>query len=81
VNREIGKVSLDKNGIEEFRSHDEILQASEAYSSCSGKNVNDSRHSGRAQFPTVQGKEVDKTLNGREPRRDKDFRLVELWKS
>jgi len=39
---EVGEVSLQKDGIEKFGSHDEILQGrSEAYSSWSEKKVND----------------------------------------
>ena len=43
---EFGKIGLQENVIENFGAHDEILQVrSEAYSSWSKKNVNDSDHS------------------------------------
>jgi hypothetical protein len=60
----------------------EILQGrSEAYSSWSEKNVNDSDHSGAPVEWGVLLKNVDKEEDGRERRRDKRFRVVGLWKS
>jgi hypothetical protein len=49
VKVKIGEVSL-QDGIEKFRAHDEILLGrSEAYSSWSEKNVNDSDHTSESQ--------------------------------
>ena len=47
---EFGKIGLQENVIENFGAHDEILQVrSEAYSSWSEKNVNDSDHTSELQ--------------------------------
>jgi hypothetical protein len=51
VQFEVGKVCLEKNGIEKIAAHVGILQLrGEAYSSCSKKNVNDSRHAWKSNY-------------------------------
>lgn len=54
VKFEVGEVSLEKDGIEKFGAHDEILQVrSVAYSSWSGNFVNGCDHcAGNERYPT-----------------------------
>jgi hypothetical protein len=50
---------LQKNGIEKFRAHDEILQVrSEGYSNCSENIVNDSNRD-KVRSSTARAIEID----------------------
>jgi hypothetical protein len=79
---EFGKIGLQENVIENFGAHDEILQVrSEAYSSWSEKNVNDSNHGVRRIEKAVPLKDVDSKRDGRERLVGRGFRMADLWKS
>jgi len=75
VKFEVGEVSLEKDGIEKFGAHDEILQVrSVAYSSWSGNFVNGCDHcAGNEGYPT-DPKNVDTELGQREGRLGPAFR-------
>jgi hypothetical protein len=82
VEWEIGEVSFQEDGIENFRAHDESLQGrSEAYSSWSEKIVNDSDHSFAPTDSPAGVKNVDSKADAWKGRLGKGYGVSALWKS